>query len=516
MIGKRIQFAGGALLLLTLGAVLAAPQQGARHPEYREIIAAQGIADLAARVKEFERIKAAYPESTMMTMIDNAIHNLKIGLCSSLDEVLAVQKATVGEGRGFARVASWFTAIMEIIYHPSLASFDKAAVVKAVLAYQAEVGKLVENKAFTDSLPAEERPVLDDYVNNLRIAAALAHLNAGDPVKAASALNAYMAAGGVPNAMYMYASAEAAVQSGNSVAALADYMASAVENYPNAVAKARDMWTKVKGSADGFDAALENEQKKMPFRPSAFTAPAKWQGKAVLAELFTNSESPTCVGADFGFIGLMESVPIRYIAVLEYHLPFPRPDPMINPATRARREYYGVTSTPATFFDGAAAAGGGSGRARAANKYKQYLAEIEARLKEVPPTLLEAKAVRDGDKVTVDVALENSMPAAEIFVALVESEVNFKGSNGVIVSEMVVRDLQTITGDAPQAVFDLAASEKTADEYLTAIESAFDKGANFRFVERRSLIGREGLRAVIFLQDKQTKKVYNAFSTDVK
>ncbi|MHB8054080.1 MAG: hypothetical protein ACYDH3_02380 [Candidatus Aminicenantales bacterium] len=517
MTRKHVYVVLGAVLLLAWGAVLSAPRQGARRPEYREIIAAQKIADPAVRLKEFERIKAAYPQSTMMTTLDNLIRNLKISLCSTLDEVLAVQKTTVGIGMGFARIASWFNAAMEIINHPNLASFDKNAVLKTVLAYQAEVGKLVQNKLFTDSLPEGERPRMADFVNNLRIAAALAHLNAGNAVKAAAALGAYKAAGGVPNAMYEFASAEAAAKSGKNADALAGYLAAAVENYENAAEKARGIWIKVKGSADGFETALEAERIKMPFRPSKIAAPPDWKGKTVLAELFTGSECPACLSADFGFAGLIESVPVPCLAILEYHLAFPRPDPMMNPATRTRREYYDINAAPAVFFDGKAIpSGSGSGRAKAGEKYKQYLAEITPRLKEIPATLLEAKAVRDGDRVTVDVALENPVATAEIFVALVEKEVPYKGGNGVILHRMIVRDLRTIAIETPQAVFDLAASERTTDEYLTAIENSYDKVPNFHFPERRNLMGREGLRAIVFLQDKKTKRVFNAFSIDVK
>jgi thiol-disulfide isomerase/thioredoxin len=44
----------------------------------------------------------------------------------------------------------------------------------------------------------------------------------------------------------------------------------------------------------------------------------------VLAELFTGSECPPCVGADLAFDGLVEAVPAKYLAVLVYHLPIPR------------------------------------------------------------------------------------------------------------------------------------------------------------------------------------------------
>jgi hypothetical protein len=257
MIGKRVRTTLTALLFLSLAATAAVPQQGTRHPEYREIVAAQKIADPAARLKEFERIKAAYPESTMMTTLDGLIRNLRIRLCASLDEVQKIQKATLGQGRGLGRVASWFNAALEIINHPNLASFDKDAVLRTVLAYQDEVGKLARSKLFTDALPAGERPFLADFVNNLRVAAALAFLNAGDTVNAAAALAANIAAGGAPNAMFAFASAETAAKTGRNADALAGYLAAAVENYENAAEKARATWIKVHGSAEGFENALK-------------------------------------------------------------------------------------------------------------------------------------------------------------------------------------------------------------------------------------------------------------------
>lgn len=519
MTGKCVIPTAAAVLLLALGPALALPQQGTRRPEYRELIAAQKIADPAARLKEFERIKAAYPQSTMMTTLDSLIRNLKISLCSSLDAVLDIQKAGLGKGPGISRVASWFNAAMEIINHPNRTSFDKDSLLKTILAYQDEVGKLSGSKPFTDSLSPGERPLLADFAKNLRLAAARAYLNAGDTVNAASALGAYRAAGGEESAMYKFAAAETASKSGKDADALAGYLAAAAENYENAAEKARAAWIKTRGSAEGFENALKTEKMTRPFALQEFPPVEKWQGKTVLAELFTGSECPTCLGFDFGFAGLIDSVPIRHLAVLEYHLPLPRPDPMINPASRARREYYGVTTTPAAFFDGRAVpAGGGSGRAAAGEKYKLFLAEVSARTKQTPATLLEAKAVRNGETITVDVALENpaAVAAADIIVALTEREILYEGGNGVLLHRMVVRDLKTIKAEAPQAAFDLAAVEKTTDEYLTAFESFFDRVQDFKFAERRTAMSREALRVVVFIQDRNTKKVYNAFSLDVK
>ena len=261
---------------------------------------------------------------------------------------------------------------------------------------------------------------------------------------------------------------------------------------------------------------MEALQRALPFHPETFTSPPDWKGKTVLAEIFTGSECPPCAGADLGFDGLIESLPGTHLAILEYHLPIPRPDPMINPATRARQQYYGVNSTPSTFFDGGRKASGGGGRAGAEDKYKEYLAEIKSLLKEEPAASFTVKAVRDGDEVAVDVNIEKTAAGAEIFAALVEKEVRFKGGNGIVFHKMVVRDLQAVSPENPRVVFDLTASEQATDAYLTEFEKTYDRIPNYKFAERRNGIGREGLRVVVFAQDKPTKKVLNAAAADIK
>ncbi|MHB8054079.1 MAG: hypothetical protein ACYDH3_02375 [Candidatus Aminicenantales bacterium] len=518
MKNRQVGFAAAIFFALILG--IAAPivlaQQPPRPPEYPEIMAAQRITDAAARLKEFERLKGAYPQSSMMEFIDTAIRVTKIEMCTSLDEILALQKPVLGKGEGFDRLISYLDASSEITSHPLLGTFDKAGVIKAILTYKDEVAILLKEEAFLKSIPKDERPYLAEYQAYFRVDEAVAQLNADDPAKALAALDAYKAEGGLPEARSSFTAAEALAKSGKDAEALANYMDAAVENYKGAVEKARDMWLKVNGSADGFEAAFETKQKELPYHPEEFKAPADGKGKTVLAEIFTGSECPPCVGADLGFDGLLESIPATYLAILEYHLPIPRPDPMINPATQFRAQYYAVRGTPSTYFDGEDKAGGGSGRMGSVNKYKEYLAEINPRLSEVPALVLTAKAVRAGDIVTVDVTLDKPADGAEINVVLVEKEVAFKGGNGIAFHKMVVRDMKAVKPESPQITFDLGASEKATDEYMTEFEKTYTRIPNYKFPVRYNKIGRDVLKIVVFVQDKATKKVLNAVSVDIK
>ena len=100
------------------------------------------------------------------------------------------------------------------------------------------------------------------------------------------------------------------------------------------------------GSLDGLHELLDEEflKRGLPFEPGVYEGEAS--PTVVLGELFTGADCGPCLAADFAFDGLIEHYPDTELAVLEYHLHIPRPDPMTNAASLARKEYYGVNSTP--------------------------------------------------------------------------------------------------------------------------------------------------------------------------
>jgi hypothetical protein len=188
---------------------------------------------------------------------------------------------------------------------------------------------------------------------------------------------------------------------------------------------------------------------------------------------------------------------------------------MINAATQKRSEYYGVESTPSTFFDGEAKAGGGGSRGMAGGKFKDYKAEIDPRIAAAPALRLEAKTVRAGDVIKVDCRPDKTAAGADIFVALVQGVEKFSGSNGIVFHKMVVRDLAVLPAAGGSASFDLGASETAADAYLTDFEQTVPvKG--YKFPERHAKIDRQGLRIVAWAQAKDTKKVLNTVVVEVK
>ncbi len=505
------------ILILALAAVVSAAPQRQTPPEYKEIVAASQMKDPATRLKELERIKAAYPNAAMAAAIDQLIVNTKVELAPNLDEVLSLQKLVLASAKGPYRLVFYLQAASQILEHPKLASFGKAKVLAAVLKYRQDAVKTAAEPEIFKEVPEDQRNfVKTTYLTGLDVPVAGAYLQAGDPAKALAALEGYKAAGGAPDAYYFSTLGGTLEARGKSKEALDAYLNAAIEGDAAAANKAKAVYVKLNGKADGFEAAVEAKVKALPFHPEPFKAPADGKGKTVLAEIFTGSECPPCVGADLGFDGLIEAYPARYLAVLEYHLPIPRPDPMMNPATKKRQEYYGVNSTPTTFFDGEAAASGGGSRGMAEGKFKQYKAEIDRRIAASPAVTIKAKAVRTGDAVKVDVELDKVPAGAETYIVLVQNTEPYQGSNGIVFHKMVVRDLALLPAGGRSATFNLAASEKAADAYLTDFEKTSTRFQGFKFPERHAKIDRKGLRIVAFVQETAGKKVLNTAIADVK
>jgi thiol-disulfide isomerase/thioredoxin len=519
---KKTRFRAIFALLFSLGLLVSSQafSQGrqATAPEYKELVAASQIKDAAARLKEFERIKAAYPNSQYMAGIDGGILSARVELAETLDAILALQREFLAKGRGPARLQNAIVAADQILSHPKLKTFDKARVLAALLEYKEEALRAAEDPGTTQGIPQERQKAFKtQFLNGLELLVAQAYLNAGDTAKAMTSLDAYKQNGGAAGGAYFYTMAGAQEKMNKIQEAYDAFLAAAVENYADSTDRAKALYAKLHGQADGFGGALEAKLRSLPYHPEPFKAPAGWKGKAVLAELFTGSECPPCVGADLGFDGLIESYPTKFLAILEYHLPIPRPDPMMNPATKKRQDYYGVNSTPTVVIDGDKKMVGGGSRAMAEGKFKQYKADIDPRLAADPGLALKVQATRAGDTVRVEYDFDRAAPGAEYQIVLVQGEEKYKGSNGLPFHKLVVRDLVMLDpAAAKRASFDLAASEEAADRYLTELENDSPRFKGFKFSERHFKIDRTKLGVVFFVQDKETKKVLNAVVAEVK
>jgi len=490
-------------------------QRADRPPEYKEFLAAVLIEDLKARVEELERIRAAYPNSTYVPVIENAINRARIGLATDLDSILELQKRQLQSAPEARRIYLYYIFCLDILEHKNLAQLDKKKVTQAVEKYAEEGLKLASDPAFLNSVPPNQQEYLKSNAPTLYLALALAYLNEDNPDKSLKALDGFKKSGAVLEGIYYHALASAYAKSGKNKEALDSYLEAAAVHYKDSLERAKEYWLKVYGSSQGFGGEFESRLREIPFKTEPFKPTTEGKGKTVLAELFTGSECPPCVAADLGFDGIIEAYGSKCVAVVEYHLPIPRPDPMMNMATRARAQLYGVRSTPSTFFDGENKRSGGGNRQMAEEKYKEYSAEVKARIDSDPRVRLKVSAKLVGDSVEVEFSADKDMPLADYNLALVQKEEKYQGGNRIVFHKMVVRDFLTLDAAAVKARvarFSIPQAEQDAETRLSELE----KERGFIFKERHSQIDRQDLLAVFFLQDKDTKQVYNAAVAEVE
>lgn len=277
---------------------------------------------------------------------------------------------------------------------------------------------------------------------------------------------------------------------------------------------------------DKLVAAADNEYlKKMPpYKPEAFAGRKGKSERAVLVELFTGAQCPPCVAADLGFDGLGKTYKPTEVVLLQYHLHIPGPDPLTNPDTEARQEYYGraIRGTPAIFFNGKAEAGGGGRAGESEGKYKEYREVIEPLLEDPARVKLLAAASQKGNeiKITAKVSdLDKTGERIKLRIALVEERVRYVGSNGLRFHHQVVRAF-------PGGADGLALLKKSADHSVSIdLEDLRKKLAKYlddyakkedEFPTPERPMDLKKLRVIAFVQDDATREVLQAIQVEVK
>lgn len=283
------------------------------------------------------------------------------------------------------------------------------------------------------------------------------------------------------------------------------------------------------GSLEGLHELLDGEflKRGLPFEPGEYEGEAS--PNIVLAELFTGADCGPCLAADFAFDGLLEHYPDNVLAVLEYHLHIPRPDPMTNAASLARKEYYGVNSTPQAYFGGTGYRGGGGGASRAELVFGEYKDLIEERLGNLPPVQLSGEASLQGDDVWVELRAELSsdagaelaesggLDALRLHVVLAEHTVHFTGTNSVHFHKQVVRKLMSGAEGAPLGLGEDGSASYEARQNLPELEAelleyleSYQKEEEIEFRELTTKLNRAELNVVVFVQNTATNEVLTA------
>ncbi len=268
----------------------------------------------------------------------------------------------------------------------------------------------------------------------------------------------------------------------------------------------------------------------LSFEPGKYTEKNRI-GKVVLLELFTGAECGPCVAADHAIDKLSEYYSRNDLAILEYHLHIPGPDPMTNPDTYKRYQFYGGDfGTPTVFFDGEEKLVGGGANYVAANRFRVYDHLVAKHHKRKPVITIKGTAGLEKDIITVALNLKSATAPGKnplsIHIALAEKSIAYVGANGVSRHIFVVRDL--VKGAEGEPVqWRKNTARYTASINATDVQQNIRKylddptkepgwrGAFTGWKERTDSIDPANLAVITWVQDNTTKEVMQSFYIDV-
>jgi hypothetical protein len=310
----------------------------------------------------------------------------------------------------------------------------------------------------------------------------------------------------------------------------AEKMLDPKEDRPSAQKRTLDLLAETLRKAKKEDEANEIEAriKKIDteIKPVLFAGRKEKSERVSLVELFTGAECPPCVAADQAFDALSKTYKPSEVVLLQYHLHIPKPDPLTNPDGLKRAEFYGpaIRGTPTLILNGRPGPGIGGDAFDAAESYDDCRGAIDPTLEKASGASLKAAAVRKGSKITITAEAADVVEPGNkvrLRLALVEETIAYKGGNGVTAYHSVVRAL-------PGGVEGLALKEKTGkqtatvdlDELRKSLKKYLDefggKDEESAFPNKERPLELKNLRVVAFIQNDQTREVYQAVQVEVK
>jgi hypothetical protein len=263
-----------------------------------------------------------------------------------------------------------------------------------------------------------------------------------------------------------------------------------------------------------------------PFKPTAFGGRKDASAnKVAVMELFTGAQCPPCVAADVAFDALQKSYKPTELVLIQYHLHIPGPDPLTNPETVARWDYYraqfpdDVRGTPTTVFNGKPQAGGGGGMANAESKFKEYTGIIDPLLEKTTDVKIAGKAHRTGDKL--DIAVEvNGADGEEMKLRLlvVEETIKYVGGNTLRFHHQVVRAMPGGAGGVAiknksfkhSATVELSNVRKELTAYLDDFAKTLD------FPKPQRPMDLKSLRVIALVQNDKTNEIVQALQIELE
>jgi hypothetical protein len=305
-----------------------------------------------------------------------------------------------------------------------------------------------------------------------------------------------------------------------------------VKDKPSMQKRTLELLAKALKSAKKADEAKEVEAriKKIAtdIKPAAFTGRKEKSDRVVLVELFTGAECPPCVAADKAFDALGETYKPSEVVLLQYHLHIPRPDPLTSKDGEVRFRFYARAfgesgpGTPALFVNGNLHPGIAGDVFEAIESYDDCISALNPLLETSSKATLKASATRKGTKINITAEASDLKDPGErikLRLVLVENVVAYKGGNGIPQHHSVVRALPggpagfalKEKAGKQTATIDLDDLRKELNKYLDDYAEKEDA-----FPNKERPMEMKNLRLVAFVQNDQTREVYQAVQVEVK
>jgi hypothetical protein len=279
-----------------------------------------------------------------------------------------------------------------------------------------------------------------------------------------------------------------------------------------------------KAGKDKEAQAVQQQIAKLDFRIKVrpFAGRGARSDRVVLVELFTGAQCPPCVAADLAFDAVGKTYKPTEVALVQYHVHVPGPDPLTNPDTEARFTFYedSIKGAPAVLLNGRPGPAGGGPREDAPEKYDEYVEALNRLLDQPARGEVKVAATRKGDKVSITAEVDKLDVTGDdvrLRVVLVEEEVAYKGTNGISTHRHVVRSMPggpdgvVMAGKSAKKTFDvdLAELRKKLGDYLDKF------GEKNRFPNKERPLELKKLKVIAFVQNDKGGEVLQAAQADV-
>lgn len=285
----------------------------------------------------------------------------------------------------------------------------------------------------------------------------------------------------------------------------------------------QDLHVRMTGSTDGLPALLADmAEGRIPALHPIPREPEEVNptGKVVLAELFTGAMCPPCAAADVAFDALAEYFGGDEIALIQWHVPIPAPEPLVADVSLARLRQKGVRGTPTAIFGGTVTVSGGGRADQAPEMFAKYRDSLAELLAAEPTARIEASAQVSNGRVNLTAwAAAEGAGDLKLHAVLTEETLIFPGRNGILFHHHVARARLTPQNGVP---LDLCAQDLPYETRLSLGDVAMDLDMIVASLETRGAFrirpvepAPDALAVVLYLEDPSTGAVVQARTISV-